>query len=173
MTDIDPRFPIGRSRAPASPAEYPALVEQIAAAPAALRAALRGLSDAQLDTPYREGGWTVRQVAHHVPESHMNAYVRFKLALTEDTPVIKPYDESRWAALPDARDHVEPSLRLLDALHERWVSLLRSMRDEDFQRAYMHPENGLTPLSTALGIYAWHGRHHVAHVTTLRERQGW
>ena len=172
-TQADLRFPIGRSRPPASAAEHPALIEQIAAAPAALREAVRELSDAQLDTPYREGGWTVRQGVHHLPESHMNAYVRFKLALTEDTPVIKPYDEAAWAALPDTGGDVDPSLRLLDALHERWVATLRAMREDDFTRAYMHPENGLTPLSTALGIYAWHGRHHVAHVTTLRARQGW
>jgi hypothetical protein len=172
-TEPDERFPIGRWRAPASAAEHPALIDEIAAAPAALREAVRGLTAAQLDTPYREGGWTVRQVAHHVPDSHMNAYVRFKLALTEDAPVIKPYDEARWATLPDARGGIEPSLQLLDALHARWVAMLRAMTPDDFARSYMHPENGETTLAAALGIYAWHGRHHVAHVTSLRRRRGW
>jgi len=172
-TEIDERYPIGRSRAPMSPADYPAMIDSIAEVPNALREAVRGLTEAQLDTPYRAGGWTLRQVAHHVPDSHLNAYVRFKLALTEDAPVIKPYDEARWAALPDARDEIEPSLRLLDALHERWVAVLRAMSTSDFERTYMHPENGETTLSTALGIYAWHGRHHVAHVTRLRQREGW
>ena len=173
MTETDLRYPIGRFRPGASAADHAALIDAIAEMPAAMRAAVAGLSPAQLDTPYREGGWTVRQLAHHVADSHMNAYIRFKLALTEDVPTVKPYDESRWAQLPDAREEIDPSLALIEALHVRWVSTLRAMSPSDFERTYMHPENGPTPLGTALGLYAWHGRHHVAHVTRLRERQGW
>jgi len=170
----DLRFPVGRATVPdADPAVYARLIDEIAEAPARLRAALDGLSPEQLDTPYRDGGWTVRQVAHHVPDSHLNAYVRFKLALTEDAPRIKPYEEARWAELPDAAMDPAVSLALLDALHERWVTVLRAMTPEQFERTYDHPENGVTTLRAALGIYAWHGRHHVAHVTGLRERMGW
>lgn len=149
------------------------MIDAIAAAPAALRDAVRGLDAAQLDTPYRAGGWTVRQLVHHVPDSHINGYVWFKLTLTEDTPVIKPYAEARWATMPDTGADIEVSLQLLDALHVRWVALMRAMSDSDFARTYMHPESGETTLQHALGIYAWHGRHHVAHVTRLRGRQGW
>src|SRR5690349_10532973 len=172
---MDPRYPIGKFTPPQhiTPAMRQEAIKTIAEAPAHFRAAVKGLSDTQLDTPYREGGWTVRQVAHHVPDSHVNAYVRFKLALTEDTPRIKPYEESRWAALPDSRLDPAVSLALLDALHERWVVLLRSLAPEDWERAYDHPDNGVTTLRAALGVYAWHGRHHVAHVTGLRERMGW
>jgi DinB superfamily len=172
---VDLRYPIGRFTVPdADPAAYARLIDEIERAPSELRAAFEGLDDAQLDTPYREGGWTIRQVAHHVPDSHMNAYVRFKLALTEDAPRIKPYDESRWAQLADARLPIAPSLALLDALHVRWVTLLRAMSPDDFtQRSYDHPENGPTPLRAALGLYAWHGKHHTAHVRGLRERMGW
>lgn len=170
----DLRFPVGRYTMPdADPATYARLIDEIAAAPAALRAAVADLTDAQLDTPYRDGGWTVRQVVHHVPDSHMNAYVRFKLALTEDAPRIKPYEEARWAELPDSKLPTAGSLALLDALHERWVVLLRAMTPEQFERTYDHPEMGSVPLRGALGIYAWHGRHHVAHVAALRERMGW
>jgi hypothetical protein len=170
----DLRYPIGKSTLPdADPATYARLIDEIERLPREFRAAVEGLTDAQLDTPYRDGGWTVRQVAHHVPDSHMNAYVRFKLALTEDTPRIKPYEEARWAALPDSRLDPAVSLALLDALHERWVVLLRSLAPEDWERAYDHPVNGVTTLRAALGLYAWHGRHHTAHVTGLRERMGW
>jgi hypothetical protein len=175
-TTPDPRYPIGRFVLPLTVTEHErrAWLEDLRTAPALLRAAVSGLSDAQLDTPYRDGGWTVRQVTHHVPDSHANAYVRFKLALTEDAPRIKPYDEARWAELPDARLPVDVSLALLDALHTRWVALLRAVPAAEFERrAYDHPDNGPTTLRAALGIYAWHGRHHVAHVTRLRERMGW
>ncbi len=149
-------------------------IEQIAAAPAKLRAALEGLSASQLDTPYREGGWTLRQVAHHVPDSHLNSYVRVRLALTEDEPVIKPYREDRWAELIDARTApVEISLALLDSLHQRWVMLLRSLTPADFARTFRHPELGLMTLEKNLALYAWHGRHHVAQITSLRERMRW
>ena len=171
----DERYPLGRWTVPdAAPETRRQLIAQIAAAPAALRAAVAGLDDGQLDTPYRDGGWTVRQVAHHVADSHMNAYVRFKKALTEDAPPITAYDEARWAELPDARLPVAPSLALLEALHVRWVEVLRALTPEALEtRGYRHPEMGFVPLRTALGIYAWHGRHHVAHVTGLRARRGW
>lgn len=169
--------PIGRFRysGPATDAQRSASIEAIAATPANLRAAVKGLSREQIETPYRDGGWTVRQVAHHVPESHMNGYVRFKLALTEDSPTIKPYHEDRWAQAGDvAVTPVETSLALLDALHERWVNLLRTLRGADWGRTYVHPEYGKTfTLDEALALYDWHGRHHVAHIMSLRQRQGW
>ncbi|HVZ77531.1 MAG TPA: bacillithiol transferase BstA [Gemmatimonadaceae bacterium] len=174
---MDLRYPIGRFERPAeyTPEVRAQWIEQLAQAPANLRAAVRGLNDAQLDTPYRPDGWTVRQLVHHMPDSHMNAYMRFRLALTEDTPTIKPYSEARWAQLPDARSApVDSSLALLDALHQRWVLLLRAMTPDDFARAVVHPERPAPmTLDTMLGVYAWHGRHHVAHITALREREGW
>ncbi|HVE79326.1 MAG TPA: bacillithiol transferase BstA [Gemmatimonadaceae bacterium] len=177
MSAPDPRYPIGKFeyRGDPDPRQRAAWIDEIAALPAAFRAALAGLRDDQLDTPYRPGGWTVRQVAHHVPDSHMNAYVRFKLALTEETPTIKPYDEARWAETDDVRDTpVAVSLALLEALHQRWVALLRGMGEADFRRAFYHPETSATlPLARVLGLYAWHGRHHTAHVTTVRGRMGW
>ena len=139
-----------------------------------MRAAVAGLSDEQLNTPYRPEGWTVRQVVHHVPESHMNSYVRIKLAITEEEPTIKPYFEDRWAQLDDAQQApVELSLHLMDALHGRWVWFLRSLKDADFQRTFQHPELGIVSLDKNIALYAWHGRHHVAHITSLRERMGW
>jgi hypothetical protein len=149
-------------------------IAEIAETPAQLRAAVTGLDAAQFDTPYRPGGWTVRQVVHHVPESHMNAYIRFKLALTEHEPTIKPYDEDGWSKLPDvAPTPVETSLALLDALHVRWVTLLRLMDDAQFARTFRHPELGVVRLDGNLALYAWHGKHHIAHITSLRERLGW
>ncbi len=178
MTDpaADPRFPVGRFRVEGdiSPAQRQAWMDEIAATPARLRQAVEGLSDAQLDTPYRDGGWTVRQVVHHVPDSHLNAYTRFKLGLTEADPVIKPYDEAAWALLDDTRTTpVDVSLSLLELLHTRWVNVLRAVADEQWSRTVQHPENGQMRLDFLLGLYAWHGRHHVAHVTALRERMGW
>src|SRR6185503_13578635 len=138
------------------------------------REAVRGLSDDRLSTPYRPGGWTVRQLAHHVPDSHLNAYVRLKLALTEETPTIKPYDEALWARLPDSDVvPVETSLVLLESVHARWVALLRSMKDEDFNRRYNHPDTGNHDLNYLVALYAWHGPHHTAHITTLRMQKGW
>lgn len=172
----DLSYPIGRLERKASltPDERAAAIGEIGAAPAALRDALHGLTDEQLDTPYRPGGWTVRQLAHHVPDSHMNAYIRFKWALTEDGPRIKTYDQDGWAKLPDtATTPVEVSLTLLEALHFRWVELLSAMKPEDFARPLEHPELGTLTLDALLNVYAWHGRHHVAHVTALREREGW
>jgi uncharacterized damage-inducible protein DinB len=157
-----------------TPAQRRAAIEAVVATPARLRAAVRGLSDAQLDTPYRPDGWTVRQVVHHVPDSHMNAFIRFKLALTEDTPTIKPYDESAWATLEDARSTpIETSLVLLESLHDRWVRVLRAMSDADFSRELNHPDNGIMNLDQLLALYEWHGKHHVAHITRLRERNDW
>ncbi|MFZ1083309.1 MAG: bacillithiol transferase BstA [Candidatus Kryptoniota bacterium] len=150
------------------------LIDDIAAAPTALRAAVKGLTKEQLDTPYRPAGWTVRQVVHHLPDSHMNAYVRFRLALTENEPTIKPYEQQLWAELPDAKTaDIEMSLQLFEGLHQRWVLLLRSMKPEDFRRKYIHPESGVNVLGNVLQLYAWHGKHHVAHITSLRKRMGW
>jgi len=174
MTDL--RFPIGKFSfdGPLAEEQKQALLSDIAHTPANLRAAVKGLSDSQLDTPYRDGGWTARQVVHHVPDSHLNAYIRFKLALTEDKPTIKPYAEDRWAQLADTKETpIEVSLTLLDSLHDRWVRLLRSLQPEDWKRTFRHPELGSMTLEKTLALYAWHGRHHVAHITTLRERNGW
>ena len=176
MTEFeDPRFPIGRFSPPASstPAIRNAQIKTLRELPERLRAAVHGLSDAQLDTPYRPGGWTVRQVVHHVPDSHANCYVRFKLALTEDWPTIKPYDEAARAKLADSRMPVDASLAFTEALHGRWVALLESMTEEDFEKGYAHPEMGRQTLATVLAIYDWHSRHHTAHITNLRARQGW
>lgn len=176
MSDDALQYPIGRYAPPADPSASwrNAQVDAIAAAPAALRAALQGLDDSQLDTPYRPGGWTVRQVAHHVPDSHLNAFVRLKLALTEETPTIKPYDEAAWALLEDARSTpIEVSLVLLEAVHDRMLRVMRSMSDEQFARRYRHPESGEHALHYLVGMYAWHGAHHTAHVTRLRDRMGW
>jgi uncharacterized damage-inducible protein DinB len=149
-------------------------IQRIADAPSELKAAVQGLNDKQLDTPYREGGWTVRQVVHHLPDSHMNSYVRFRLALTEDEPTIKPYNEHLWAELSDARTApITLSLQLLESLHERWVILLRSLKPADFSRTFRHPEHGARDLDWLLQLYAWHGRHHVAHITSVREKLKW
>jgi uncharacterized damage-inducible protein DinB len=172
----DLRYPTGRLVRPESMTaeERRAAIATIAATPSRLRAAVAGLSDAELDTPYRPEGWTVRQVVHHVPDSHLNAYIRFKLALTEDEPTIRPYMEDRWAQLPEAsRAPVEVSLALLAALHERWVEALEAITEEQWARTYRHPESGAHRLDALLAVYAWHGPHHVAHITSLRERQGW
>jgi hypothetical protein len=168
MTEKDPRFPIGKFHSPESISEddRARFIEIIAAAPARLRAAVNGLSAAQLDTPYREGGWTIRQVVHHVPESHMNAYIRFKLALTETDPVVKPYDEAAWARLSDVDSApVEASLGLLDCLHQRWVILMHGMSGEDWTRTFIHPEYARPQtLENTLALYAWHSEHHIAHI---------
>jgi len=173
---MDPRYPIGKYTPPqeATPALRQQAIDSIAGTPAKLKAALSGLHDTQLDTPYRDGGWTVRQVAHHVPDSHLNAYVRFRLALTENQPTIKPYEEVRWAELADAKSApVAVSLALLEPLHDRWVRLLRSLTASDFARTFVHPEHGVRTLDWMLFLYAWHGRHHTAHITTLRKQKGW
>jgi len=167
------RYPVGRfdPKVVVPHEQRASLIDSIAAVPSRLRAAVSGLGEAQLDTPYREGGWTIRQVVHHVPDSHMNAYIRFKLALTEDVPTIKTYDEAEWAKLADAATPIETSLVILDALHQRWVVLLRSLSEADYERNLNHPEWGRMTLGTLLRQYEWHGRHHLAHITNLRERE--
>ena len=174
MTDL--RYPIGRFTPDAqpTPASRARHIESISSLSNKMRQAVAGLQPSQLDTPYREGGWTVRQVVHHVPDSHLNAYVRFKLAVTESNPTIKPYDETAWANLKDSElTPVEVSLTLLESLHARWTILLRSLTPEDFQRSFVHPDSGPHDVDWLLGLYSWHGNHHVAHITSLRERMGW
>lgn len=142
--------------------------------PSKVAAAVAGLSDEQLDTPYRPDGWTVRQTVHHIADSHANSIIRFKLALTEDSPLtIKPYYEERWAELGDSKLPVDVPLRMIEAIHTRWVALLESMSDEDFKREFIHPETGNWPLENALALYAWHSLHHTAHITRLKDRMGW
>ena len=172
----DPRFPIGRFAVEGdiTPERRRGWIARIAAVPARIRAAVADLTDEQLDTPYRDGGWTVRQLVHHLPDSHMNGYVRMKLTLTEESPAIKTYEEALWAALPDSR-FTPPavSLALLEALHTRWVGLMEARDDAQWGRTMRHPEQGDLRLRRALARYAWHGDHHMAHVTALRERMGW
>ena len=173
---MDLRYPIGPFIFDGQPGEQQVqrAINEIAETPAKLRAAVAGLSAEQLDTPYRPGGWTVRQVVHHVPDSHLHSYCRLKLALTEDEPTIKPYLEDRWAELEDSRvTPVEVSLSLLESLHERWVLLLKSLAPDDFSRTFRHPEIGVITLGQNCCLYGWHGRHHTAHITTLRDRMGW
>src|SRR5580704_16283375 len=174
--EADLRFPVGKAPKvdTLSSGDRVRLIGEVADAPANLRAAVKGLTNAQLDAPYRPGGWTVRQVTHHVPDSHMNAFFRFKLALTEDEPTIKPYAEERWAQLADTKNTpIEVSLTMLDSLHDRWVRLLRSLDDDAWKRSFRHPDMGPMTLEKALAMYAWHGKHHVAHVTALRARKAW
>lgn len=172
----DSQYPVGKfeRRDHLTMDDRRALIATIAACAPKLRDAVANLSDEQLDTPYRDGGWTVRQVTHHIPDSHLNAYVRLKLALTEDEPTIKPYEEAQWAEMADTRNvPVGVSLALLDSLHVRFVAVLESMSEADFQRKLRHPDHGLVDLDWLLQLYAWHSRHHVAHITSLRERSGW
>ncbi|MBZ0111437.1 MAG: putative metal-dependent hydrolase [Thermoanaerobaculia bacterium] len=173
---MDPlRYPIGKFEhsGAISDLEIERWIDQIEELPGLLRAAVSTLSDAQLDTRYRPDGWTLRQVIHHVPDSHTNAYIRFKWALTEERPLIKAYDEKAWANLADSRLPVAVSLDHLAAIHARWVGLLRCMTREQFDRTYDHPESGDCPLDWVVGMYAWHGRHHLAHVTKTLDREGW
>jgi uncharacterized damage-inducible protein DinB len=172
----DPRYPIGPFTPPAefTPALRRQCIDEIAAVPALLRAAVDGLTDGYLEHPYRDEGWSVAQVVHHVADSHINAYVRFKLAVTEDNPPVKAYNEALWAGLADAgTTDVRASLDLLASLHRRWVTFLRSLDDEQFRRTYQHSAMGPVTLDHALALYAWHGRHHTAHITALRVRMGW
>lgn len=175
-TEIDLRYPVGRFSKPATgdKGAREASIREIEEAPACLRDAVAGLSQAQIDTPYRDGGWTVRQVVHHLPDSHLNAYVRFKLALTEQTPTIRTYEEALWAEIPEARSGpIEISLGLLDALHARWVASIRGLDEAAFARALRHPDHGIMTIDDLLAMYAWHGRHHIAHITSLGRRMGW
>jgi DinB superfamily len=172
---MDPRYPIGKFDMPRqiTPERRRQAIDEIASTPSKLRAAVSGLDDAQLDTPYRDGGWTVRQVVHHVPDSHMNAYIRLRLALTEDRPTIKPYAEARWAELADAKAPIAVSQTLLDALHLRWDITWRSLKTEDFARLLIHPDHGERTVDWVLFTYEWHGKHHTAHITELRKQKGW
>ncbi|HSS21380.1 MAG TPA: putative metal-dependent hydrolase [Pyrinomonadaceae bacterium] len=173
---MDLSYPIGKFKFEGSltDAQRQDCISKIEATPALMRAAVAGLSDEQLETPYRPDGWTVRQVVHHVPDSHLNSYIRFKLALTQEHPTIIAYDENVWAHLDDARTGpVDVSLDLLDSLHQRWVLFLRSLKGDDFQRTFNHPEIGVVSVDKNMALYAWHGPHHVAHITGLRERMGW
>ena len=172
---VDPRFPIGTFDKNAavtqeSRQENIAIIRDL---PSRIAAAVAGLSDEQLDTPYRDGGWTLRQTVHHVADSHINSLCRFKLALTEVAPTIRPYHEDRWAELPDSRMPVDVSLKIIEGVHARWASLLESLTEDDYRREFVHPETGNWTLESVLGMYAWHSRHHTAHITTTRERYGW
>ena len=176
MSDLS--YPIGKFTPVAgeiTAEQRAAWITEIAELPPKFRGVVQSLTDAQLDTPYRPGGWTVRQVVHHVPDSHLNAYIRFKLALTEDNPTIKPYEEARWAELADTKGTlIGVSLVMLEALHRRWVNLLRSMSEEQWSRTYFHPEQQKSlRLDGVLALYAWHGKHHMAHITGVRDRMGW
>jgi hypothetical protein len=173
MDDI--RYPVGPCVWPTevSADERAAHIRDIAEMPAKLRGAVDGLVPPYLDTPYREGGWTIRQIVHHLPDSHMNSYIRFKLALTEENPTIKPYDEARFAELHEARTApIEISLDLIDALHRRWLLMLEDMQPADFDRSLRHPEIGVLALKTMLAAYGWHCRHHVAQILATRRRMG-
>jgi hypothetical protein len=167
----DPRYPVGRFKPIPNPAAdvRKQAIADLSALPARMREAVEGLSDAQLDTPYREGGWTLRQVVHHVADSHMNGLIRVKLALTEDNPTIKPYKEARWAELPDARLPVEISLKIIEGVHARLDAIVAGLSDADFKRTFVHPESGQNTLETWVQLYGWHSRHHVAHITELRK----
>jgi hypothetical protein len=172
---VDPRYPIGtfKYEGPYTGARRQELMAVLAELPAKLRAAVAGLNDQQLDTPYRVGGWTVRQTVHHVADSHMNCFIRFKLALTEDNPTIKPYHEAKWAELADSKEPVEVSLKLIEALHRRLDVIMHSFKDEHWQKTFVHPERGAMTLDKNLGMYAWHSKHHVTHITELRKRMNW
>ena len=170
---MDERYPIGSFEfaGEVSAGQRAEWIQDIEDLPGKLRAAVQGLSEEQLDLPYREGGWSSRQVVHHVADSHMNSYIRFKLALTEDNPTIRPYYEDRWAELDDSTADIQISLALIEALHTRWVILLKSLSEEEYKRTFFHPGSGQTlPLDYNLGVYSWHGRHHTAHITALRDK---
>jgi hypothetical protein len=174
--EADLRYPIGKFRPPENFTDENRrqFIHSIAETPERLVSAIAGLNAGQLDTPYRPGGWTIRQLVHHVPDSHMNAYIRFKLALTEDEPTIKPYEENLWAGLADTKDApISTSITLLESLHARWVVLLCALTPAEWNRKFRHPDLGPVTLDHALALYAWHGKHHVAHITSLRQRSGW
>ncbi len=177
-TDLETlRYPIGKFKPPVNIGtdDIKRWIDVLEHYPEEMRNAVTGLNDAQLDTPYRDGGWTIRQVVHHVPDSHLNAYVRFKLALTEDNPTIRPYLEDRWAELPDSKSApVESSLALLESVHRRWVTVLKNMSPSDFKRTFYHPESKVTrTLEVVLCLYDWHAKHHLAHITELKKRMDW
>lgn len=171
----DPRYPVGKFQVPETftPEDRNNAISTLGELPTEMRNAFEGLSNSQINTPYREGGWTLRQVVHHVADSHMNAFIRLRLALTEDWPVIKPYKQDAWAVLHDVSAPVEWSLQIIESVHARWVMLLQSMDEGQWQRGFVHPENGRIGLEHAVMLYAWHSRHHLAHITHLRAREKW
>ena len=171
----DLRFPLGKfdKSIEITPELRKEFIQTIAQLPTNLEKAVSGLNDEQLETPYRPEGWTIRQTVHHVADSHLNAYTRFKLALTEDMPTIRPYAENRWAELADSKMPIDVSLKIVEGIHARWTNLLESMSDADFQKQLNHPESGAWTLEKMLALYEWHSRHHTAHITKLRERNGW
>jgi hypothetical protein len=174
--ETDERYPIGKFvyNKNNGEGERNKFISQIEAAPLSLKEAVKGLNEQQLNTPYREGGWTIKQVVHHLPDSHLNAYIRFKLALTEENPTVKTYEQEKWAELPDYFEtRVEISLNLFENLHNRWSILLRSLNHEAFKKSYIHPDLGMVSLDWVIAQYAWHGKHHIAHITSLRRRKGW
>lgn len=173
---MDSRYPIGKFQPQESYTadDVKTNISRIEALPAKLEAAVKGLSDEQLDTPYRDGGWTVRQVVHHVPDSHMNSYIRIKWTLTEPTPLIKAYEEKGWAETPETKLSPDISLNFLKALHVKWVLLMRALTPQDLKKQFIHPDGGNNvPLERLIHLYAWHGEHHLAHITTLKEKMGW
>jgi hypothetical protein len=174
-TSTDLRYPIGKYRPPSNitPEDRRFAIVTLAEMPESLREALRNLNQEQINTPYREGGWTVRQVVHHVADSHMTAFHRVRRALTEDMPMVPGYDEQAFAALPDVVAPTEWSLELIESLHARWVMLMQALTEEEWNRAYRHAERGATTVEATAMLYAWHSLHHVAHITQLRKRQGW
>lgn len=172
---MDLRFPIGPFKCDEkiTLSQVELWINEIQNLPSNLRSIVEKLDDSQLDVPYRQGGWTIRQVVHHIADSHMNAYIRFKLALTEDNPTVKTYEESSWADLVDSKLSVDISLHLIEFLHMRWVALLTSLTEQDLKKVFTHPDSGLVTIERNIGIYAWHGKHHLAHITSLIERKGW
>jgi uncharacterized damage-inducible protein DinB len=172
---MNEKYPIGQFQfeGEITPSVREDWIKEIERLPLKLKEAVKGLTDVQLNTPYRNGGWTVWQVVHHVADSHMNAYIRFKLALTEDKPIIKPYEEARWAELADYSLPIDVSLALLDALHERWTALLKDLTSSELKKTFIHPESGEISLEKNIGLYAWHGRHHVAQIESLKTKMGW
>jgi hypothetical protein len=172
---VDERYPIGKFEFQGEITNdvVKTWIKEIEELPGLLRAAVKNMNIEQLDTPYRLGGWTVRQVVHHLADSHMNAYVRFKLALTEENPTIKPYQEGKWAELPDSKLPINVSLELLTSLHKRLVQLLRNLSTNDLKKTFLHPESGEVTVGKNIGLYAWHSRHHLAHITSLSKRKGW
>ncbi|HKP68730.1 MAG TPA: putative metal-dependent hydrolase [Pyrinomonadaceae bacterium] len=174
VSEVDPRFPIGNfDKSMIDPARRAEYIQTYSQLPEKLAAAVAGLTDEQLDTPYRDGGWTLRQTVHHMAESHMNGFIRIKFALTEDGPTIMPYDEASWANLPDTSMPIEPSIKILDGIHARMTELLRGLTDAQFERTYVNPESGPWTVDAFIALYAWHSRHHTAHITSTRERNGW
>ncbi|SFE77354.1 DinB superfamily protein [Bacillus sp. OV194] len=172
---IDLRYPVGLFSLDQNITEkkIEEWIHDIESAPNQLKEAVNDLTEEQLDTPYRPGGWTVRQVVHHLPDSHLNSYTRFKLALTEENPVIRPYMENQWAELPDSKLPIAVSIQLLEALHERWIVLLKSLTTAELEKTFTHPDSGVVTLAQNIGLYSWHSRHHIAHITSLRQRSGW